>query len=217
MDRVDIVDVLRGLSDEIRSRIHTSLPAKVQAVNASEGTVDVQPVISLEVNGEKVDYPTFPGVPVVWPQGGSSYIAAPVEVGDYCLLVIAERCIDGWWAGTDNQPALDSRLHDYSDAFALCGVRRGGEGVPIPDEMTLRGTVRLGTVAPSDFVALAGKVGTELNNAGADIETVKNAISVALGTIDTALGTTLKLTFDASTTAVPWTPADVKSAYVEAD
>lgn len=47
-----------------------------------------------------------------------TFLVAP---GDECLLIFAERCIDGWFASGQSSIPLDYRLHDLSDGFALMG------------------------------------------------------------------------------------------------
>ena len=43
--------------------------------------------------------------------------------GDECLVIFSERCIDAWWALGGVQPLAELRAHDYSDGFAILGVR----------------------------------------------------------------------------------------------
>ena len=65
-------------------------------------------------------------------QGGDSYIAEPIAAGDYCLVLISERCYDAWYAGSDFVSPLEMRMHDYSDGFALCGVNPQATAINIP-------------------------------------------------------------------------------------
>lgn len=159
--RTSLPEVLDDALALLQAQIHTALPARVVAVNGA--LVDVQPVIQAIVNDTPVTLPVFPGVPIYWPGSANSYTAHPVAPGDYCLLVVSERCIDGWWNGQDEVPPVEERLHDYSDAFALCGIRRSGAGVTIPDHPTMAGTqVHLGEPAPADAAAVGSKVLSEL-------------------------------------------------------
>lgn len=45
----------------------------------------------------------------------------PVRVGDECLVVFADRCIDYWWQSGGVQEPVDPRQHNLSDGFALIG------------------------------------------------------------------------------------------------
>lgn len=121
------------MSDAILTALantHTILIARVEAVKAK--TIDVRPVIQRVVDGQNIDLPLFPDVPPVFLQGGSSYDAHPIAVGDYCLILINERCFDRWYAGEDGKPPLEFRMHDYSDGFALVGINPASMAKTIP-------------------------------------------------------------------------------------
>jgi len=120
--------------DRALANVHTATIAKVTRVNAS--TVDCKPVISRVVNGGNIELPEFVDVPPITMQGGGSYTAYPIAVGDYCMLIFTERCFDRWYHGQDNQPPLEARMHDYSDGFALVGINPLASAKPIPGDMT---------------------------------------------------------------------------------
>lgn len=109
---------------------HTILIARVEAVKAK--TIDVQPVIQRVVDGQNIDLPLFSEVPPIFMQGGGSYDAHPISIGDYCLILINERCFDRWYAGEDGKPPLEFRMHDYSDGFALVGINPASMAKTIP-------------------------------------------------------------------------------------
>ncbi len=110
--------------------VHTIVVAKITAVN--DKTIGCKPVINRVVKGEGHQLPEFIEVPPVILQGGDSYIAEPIAAGDYCLVLISERCYDAWYAGSDFVPPLEMRMHDYSDGFALCGVNPSSTAISIP-------------------------------------------------------------------------------------
>lgn len=126
----ELPDVMHDAIVTALANTHTILIARVEAVNAT--TIDVQPVIQRVVDGVNVSLPLFPSVPPIFMQGGSSYDAHPIAVGDYCLLLINERCFDRWYAGADGVPPLEFRMHDYSDGFALVGVNPASMAKTIP-------------------------------------------------------------------------------------
>lgn len=110
--------------------VHTIVVAKITAVN--ETTIGCTPVINRVVEDESRQLPEFIEVPPVIIQGGGSYIAEPIAVGDYCLVLISERCYDAWYAGSDFVSPLEMRMHDYSDGFALCGINPQAAAIGIP-------------------------------------------------------------------------------------
>lgn len=130
----DLYQVLDDKLAEALSNLHTITIATVTAVNGD--TIDCQPVINRQVNGQSVRLPVFADVPPVFMQGGSSYTAHPITPGDYCLVLITERCYDRWYAGSDFLTPLELRMHDYSDGFALVGVNPQAGAIQIPDVIT---------------------------------------------------------------------------------
>ena len=119
------------------SNTHTNLVAKVVKVNAT--TIDVQPVIAREVNGQTKPLPVFPEVPVINFLGGSSSIQMPIAVGDDCILFVSERCLDNWYYGNNNQKPLSPRMFDYSDSVALVGLKNKANELEIPDRIKMTG------------------------------------------------------------------------------
>lgn len=132
--------LILGITQSLRDT-HTIVVAKVVLVN--EKTVDVRPVISRSVNNEKVDLPVFKNVPPVFLQGGRSYTAHPIAVGDYCLLLVSERCFDLWYYGQDYKEPLSKRIMDYSDAFCLVGVNPLSDALTIPQVITSVGDAHI--------------------------------------------------------------------------
>ncbi len=132
------ITVRNQIKNNIRA-IRTSLIAKVTAVN--EKTVDVQPVVQAVFEKKNITLPEFKEVPLITLQGGSSFIHFPVAVGDYCLLIVNERCFDNWYHGDDNAPPLTPRTHDYSDSFAIVGINNLAGGKAIPETTTIIGDV----------------------------------------------------------------------------
>ncbi|EPM5600621.1 Gp138 family membrane-puncturing spike protein [Citrobacter braakii] len=110
--------------------VHTIVVAKITSVN--DKTISCVPVINRVVKGSSKQLPEFIEVPPVILQGGDSYIAEPISAGDYCLVLISERCYDAWYAGSDFVSPLEMRMHDYSDGFALCGVNPQATAISIP-------------------------------------------------------------------------------------
>jgi len=126
----ELIKTLRVAIDNALANTHTATIAKVTRVNAT--TINCRPVINRVVNGESVQLPEFIEVPPVFMQGGTSYTAHPVAVGDYCLLIFTERCFDRWYAGQDYQSPLELRMHDYSDGLAIVGINPLTNAITIP-------------------------------------------------------------------------------------
>lgn len=134
MEKKQLNDIIEGAIFTALSNMHTATIAKVTSVG--QKTISCQPVITREVDSQSKPLPEFIEVPVVVLQGGGSYTAYPISVGDYCLLIVCERCFDRWWSGDDMQRPLEARMHDYSDGFAFVGVNNLSTAFTIPDVIT---------------------------------------------------------------------------------
>lgn len=126
----ELTDVMNDAMITALANTHTIVIAKVTSVGTT--TIDAQPVIQRVVDGQAVTLPVFPSIPPVFLSGGASYDAHPIAVGDYCLLLVSERCFDRWYGGADNVPPIEQRMHDYSDCFALVGVSPASMAKTIP-------------------------------------------------------------------------------------
>lgn len=126
----ELTDVMNDGMITALANTHTIVIAKITAVSTT--TIDAQPVIQRVVDGAAVTLPVFPSIPPVFLSGGASYDAHPIAVGDYCLLLVSERCFDRWYGGADNVPPIEQRMHDYSDCFALVGVSPASMAKTIP-------------------------------------------------------------------------------------
>ena len=123
---------MKVLSDTIFSMLRVSMPGIIQSFDPIACTCTVQPAISGQVADEAGEFKSAPlpllvDVPVVFPRGGGCTITFPVKVGDECLVVFSDRCIDFWWQNGGVQEAVDPRQHDLSDAFAFIGPQSQAE------------------------------------------------------------------------------------------
>lgn len=135
--KVELTDVVNDATITALANTHTIVVAKITAVGAK--TIDAQPVIQRVVEGIGIDLPIFPSVPPIFMSGGASHDAHPIAVGDYCLLLVSERCFDRWYGGADNVPPIEQRMHDYSDCFALVGVSPASAAITIPTTIERKG------------------------------------------------------------------------------
>ena len=174
-------DSYSGIQAQIDSamlNLHTALPAIIVSFDADERTVTAQPTIQRVFSeGEGLsgahNLPPCVDVPVVFPMGGGYELTFPVSAGDECLLIFAERCIDGWFTTGQPTPPQDYRQHDLSDAFAIVGVRSLSKQQP------------------------AWTGGAELHGNGNHIRIGTDNIELGVG------DATLKLTSDKLTSSVP--------------
>ena len=129
-EKLQLTDIMADAIGEALSNLHTATIAKVTAVQ--EKTISVQPVINRVIDGKSITLPQFTKVPPLFMQGGGSYTAHPIAVGDYCLLILTERCFDRWYSGSDFQDPAEFRMHDYSDGIAIVGINPLDGALTIP-------------------------------------------------------------------------------------
>lgn len=120
--------VLRNVLEGFRAEILTALPGIIQSFDPVAMTCTVQPAIKMRARGPdgsvtSIPLPLLVDCPVQFPAGGNCTLTFPVAPGDECLVVLASRCIDGWWQSGGVQEQGDTRMHDLSDGFVLLGTR----------------------------------------------------------------------------------------------
>lgn len=79
-------------------------------------------------------------VPVVWPQGGKSYITFPLKVGDNVAIHFSMRNMMEWKnsGGVDPQTPVRRSLHSLNNAFVVPGLLPYSRGVEIdPDAVRI--------------------------------------------------------------------------------
>ncbi len=112
-------------------KVHVALPGRIVSFDPSTQTASVQPMIEQVLQHDQaVPLPMLTDVPVQFPRGGAFVMTFPVAPGDECLLIFAERCIDGWFTSGQSSIPLDYRLHDLSDGFALMGFSSLSHVIP---------------------------------------------------------------------------------------
>jgi hypothetical protein len=157
METRQIINIINSAIDQALSNMHTATIAKITKVN--EKTIDCKPVFNRLVKGVEVELPVFAEVPPIFLQGGSTYDAFPLSVGDYCMLFFTERCTDGWYNGQDNVLPLEYRMHDYSDGFALVGLNNLAGAITIPSTRKMVGDIEIiGDITLTGDINVTGSV-----------------------------------------------------------
>lgn len=105
------------------SRVAGSIPVVVRGVNASAGTVDIQPLVNL-IDGESntMQHGTIYGCPYYRMQAGNSAIIIDPVVGDNGIAIFADRDISNVIATHGVSAPGSSRMHDMSDGMYFGGI-----------------------------------------------------------------------------------------------
>ena len=126
-------EILRMVIEQYDFDLRVAAPGIIQSFDVDEQTVTVQLCIKDIIYVDKqqtIPIPVLQDVPLVIPKAGNFVITVPPKVGDECLVVFADTCIDSWWKlgeETQNvnnngaQEPLSIRRHDLSDGFAILG------------------------------------------------------------------------------------------------
>ena len=117
--QADSSEDIRGAIEAAAFDLHVAMPGIVQSFDPAAKTVTVQPAIRAAVGGEFADLPLLEDVPVQFPSGGGFTLTFPIKVGDHCLVVFGDSCMDAWWQNGQIQNPIEFRQHDLSDAFAI--------------------------------------------------------------------------------------------------
>lgn len=132
MDRAQLLndqeEATRLLLEGNQVGLWTALPAIVTKVTLSAMTIEVQPALQAVIEDETgkltpVNLPLLVDVPIVFPSAGGFTITLPIAIGDEVLVIFSSRCIDAWWQSGGVQQAMEARMHDLSDGFAIPGPR----------------------------------------------------------------------------------------------
>jgi len=183
-------EIIRKYVDSRLADVHTMMPGRIESFDAEKQKADVSPMLKRVQEADDgaivEDIPVIPSVPVQFPRAGGHMITFPVQRGDRCMLVFAERSIDNYQLGGGGEesgpPARYSaadpelfQMHDLSDPVAVLGWypdtetmgavdadgmvlgKDGGAVIHIADD-----EVNLYEKAAADFVALAQKTYDEI-------------------------------------------------------
>lgn len=131
MESLSDAELYRRILDQRIRDLWVAMPGLVKAVDMTNQTVDVQPVLQRVIprgddetdSPEAETLPVVPAVPLVFPRGGGFFVSVPVAVGDSVMLVFSDRDI-GRWRETGQVPCNpgDQRAHTLSGAVAFPGV-----------------------------------------------------------------------------------------------
>ncbi len=205
-------ELLEAFGRSLLGGVHTGLPARVLAFDATKCTVDVELQIKAEYSDpdtrERIyeDRPAIGAVPVIWPRGGGYVITLPLAKGDFVWLLFSEQALSEWRTTGQVSEPTDARRHSLGYPYALPGAfpdvlalsstdapTRGSTMVLGGDGADAQIVINKGAVPPvikigksaTDFVALASLVQTALDA----IKTAYNAHKHGGVVPDTLIGT----------------------------
>lgn len=130
--------LLKQVIAKTKGQIRTALPGLVDSFDPVTQTATVRTSIATWRIDPDTDEPVayFPeattNAPVLYPGGGGWSLRFPIEAGDRCTLLVAERSIDEWMAtGGRVAPQDLGRRFDLTDAIVIPGLRPAAD--PLAD------------------------------------------------------------------------------------
>lgn len=140
-------------------------------------------------------YPVLVDCPVVILQGGSSSLTFPIQPGDVALIFFNDRDMDNFiTSGTAGGPTNTLRMHSFTDAIALVGLRTLSN--PIIPYDTTRVSMNYGTtvVAAGPSLVKIANIALSLGQVLDGVIDQLNDLEIALSTFSAGLATDPVLT-----------------------
>ena len=123
----DIIELQKRMQDTFGINLRVAAPGIIQSVDYAKQICTVQLAIRerLNINGtlQWAQVPILPDVPFFIYSGGNYCLTLPISVGDDCLVIFGDNCIDAWWQSGGVQNQVERRRHDLSDGFAIVGFK----------------------------------------------------------------------------------------------
>lgn len=115
-------DVLNSLKRDVQVSMQCCKIGQILSFDATKKTAKVKIMGKAVFAGGEVPYPELDDVPVFTLQGGGGAVQLPIQAGDDCLVLFADRNIDIWYSTGTSAAPQTQRCHDLSDGIALVGI-----------------------------------------------------------------------------------------------
>lgn len=169
-------DAIRAIIDDVLSRLHLPMVARVTAFNATDQCCDARPVVAqIGREGEAVPYPVVRCCQVAWPRAASgAEIVGRLAEGDLVVLMPLGAALGAWWtSGSDDAEPESPRRGSLADAIAIpIGVLPKADAASSPGSgLDVRGGPHLGL---SGGEVLIGAIATSGGSPAGYIELESN-------------------------------------------
>jgi hypothetical protein len=114
----------------------------------------------------------------------TTYLSFPVNPGDECMVLFNDRDIDNWFVNNSNPQLASSRLHSFSDAILLIGVRSKAKAIANFDMNRIvvqKGNALVGVGMNNELVKVANEQYTLGQLLSQLISQVKSLVSACAG------------------------------------
>ena len=123
----NLTDVIDASIEDFLRAFNSHRIGIIDAFNPSNQTATIRLVDKgIVLSGEEeevIDLALLTDCPVVINKGTNGGLTIPIIPGDTCLVLFNDRDIDNWFEDGLIQKSNTLRVHDFSDAIALVGIR----------------------------------------------------------------------------------------------
>jgi len=191
----DLPDALRAISKNIFLNLNTHHIGTIQSFDETKQTAKVtinytktyfeQNKTTGVYSMVQEEYPIMADCPVICLGGSTAALTFPIQKGDECLVLFNDRDIDNWFEGSTTSSPNTSRLHSFSDAIILVGVRSKAKAIQNYD--TTRAVLRNGQalVGVGPVKVKVANNSTSLNTQLQNLVTHINSLVTAVNTLVT--------------------------------
>lgn len=156
------------LQTEVMQNLNCHAVGTIQDFDATTQKATVSINYKWIKNGNTYDYQPLVDCPVIIAGGGGGYLTFPIAVGDTCMVFFNDVDMDRWFTSNQIAEPKTGRMHAFTDAVVLVGLR--SFKTPVPDYATDAAQFRFGDT----LVSLDSKI--QLMNAATDIKTLLNGL-----------------------------------------
>jgi len=118
----DLSKVLADKKDNIFSTLNCHHIGKIYSFDKTTQSAQVEIMVLRQLGDQAKTYPLLIDIPVIFLQGGGSFIEFPIKKGDYCLVLFNDRDIDNWWTAENKSLPNTQRKHSIADGIAIVGI-----------------------------------------------------------------------------------------------
>ena len=128
-----LTDALNLLKKDVMMNMNVHHVGTIESFDASDQTASVTinyPKTYFKLNPATglyqavlVNYPVALDCPVICLGGGATALTFPIEEGDECLVLFNDRDFGNWFNGATGAAVATPRLHSFSDAIVIVGLR----------------------------------------------------------------------------------------------
>jgi hypothetical protein len=130
----ELTDLIRENIEYHLTNVHTCFPGVIVTYDAATRRADIQPSLKRRLpEGEFVDLPIIPDIPIHFPGTKKYTIHIMLEKGDEVAVFVVERSTDIWRdKGMNGIEDTDPRRFNLQDCFAMPGCQPI-EFIPVTD------------------------------------------------------------------------------------